>query len=331
MSAPSVISDNESRPPSADVDVLIVNYNTAGLIPEALGALEAGAGRLTYRILVVDNASSDGSRLLLESRSDVSMTIYNQRNLGFGRANNQLLPHLLSEFVLLLNTDAFMEPFALEAAVEHMRSHPRCGIVGGRLTGEDGALQPSCRYFPSPWGMFVHGMGWQSWFPNARLVDDFAWPHDQVRSCDWVPGCFYLVRRSVLDQIGLFDERFFLYYEEVDHCRRAKSAGWEVHFLPAARVMHIGGASAQTSSSFNTRSRQVSALQVESELLYFRKHHGLAGLALQMALVWLATSVQCFKDLARRRPWTVLRHNVDEAMLTTRLFLATRMGASPTR
>jgi N-acetylglucosaminyl-diphospho-decaprenol L-rhamnosyltransferase len=331
MTDTSVIDNIEFSFRLPEVDVLIVNYNTADLIPDALSALHKGAGRLLYRTLVVDNASSDRSRELLDARSDLDLKIFNQHNFGFGRANNQLLPHLRSEFVLLLNTDAFMEPLALEAAVEHLRANPRCGIVGAHLMGRDGELQPSCRYFPTQWGMFVQRMGWQSWFPSARLVDNFEWPHNQVRSCDWVPGCFYLVRRSVLDTIGLFDERFFLYYEEVDHCRRAKSAGWEVHFLPGARVMHIGGASAQTSSSFNARSRQVSALQVESELLYFRKHHGLTGLALQMALIWLATAVQCGKDLARRRPWTVLRRNVDEALLTTRLFLATRMGATPTR
>ncbi len=314
-----------------DVDVLMVNYNTADLVPKALAALAMAAGPLRYRVLLVDNASTDGSRDRLPACEDLDLAIFNDRNVGFGRANNQLLPHLQAEFVLLLNTDAFTEPHALEIAVAHLHSHPTCGIVGGRLEGADGALQPCCRFFPTSWGVFVHRMGWQSWFPSARMMDDFNWPHDSVRSCDWVPGCFYLVRRSLIEQVGLFDERFFLYCEEMDHCRRSKQAGWEVHFVPEARVVHIGGASAQTTETYDERSRQVSVLQVESELLYFRKHHGWPGVALHMVLVWLATALQAAKDIGRRRPWTVLKHNLKEAALTTRVFLATRMGSAPTR
>lgn len=320
-----------SQETTPDVDVLIVNYKTAGLVPKALAALQSGAGTLRYRVLLVDNSPPDGSQQELRECRDLDVAIFNERNVGFGRANNQLLPHLQAPFVLLLNTDAFMEPHALEIAVEHLRLNPQCGIVGARLEGTDGVLQPSCRYFPSSWGAFVHRMGWQSWFSSARFVDDFSWAHDAVRACDWVPGCFYLVRRSLIKQVGLFDERYFLYYEEVDHCRRSKEAGWEVHFVPDARVVHIGGASAQAADTFSERSRQVSELQVESELLYFRKHHGWVGVAKHMALLWLGAALQAAKDISRRRPRAILRQNLEEAALTTRLFLATRMGSAPTR
>jgi len=99
-----------------------------------------------------------------------------------------------------------------------MDSHPQTGILGVKLLGRDGVLQPSCRYFPTPWNLFLTKTGLNKLFRNIKLVDDMAWSHDAVRDCDWVPGCYYLIRREVIDQVGLFDPRYFLYYEEVDHC-----------------------------------------------------------------------------------------------------------------
>ena len=105
------------------------------------------------------------------------------------------------------------------------------------------------------------------------------WDHASVRECDWVPGCYYLIRREVIDQVGLFDPRYFLYYEEVDHCKRVKQAGWKVVYYPHTTVVHIGGESAKSVDQLNVDGRQIPTLQIESELLYFRKHHGLPGLA----------------------------------------------------
>jgi N-acetylglucosaminyl-diphospho-decaprenol L-rhamnosyltransferase len=105
-----------------------------------------------------------------------------------------------------------------------MEVNPCCGVLGVKLVGRDGALQPSCRYFPTPWNVFLAKTGLQRLFPGTRLVDDMTWDHASVRECDWVPGCYYLIRREVIERVGLFDPRYFLYYEEVDHCRRVSCA-----------------------------------------------------------------------------------------------------------
>src|SRR6185437_13626017 len=118
-----------------------------------------------------------------------------------------------------------------------------------KLVGPDGSLQPSCRYFPTPWNVFAAsnklGLWLNRWFFRAHLVNEACLDDTTVRECDWVTGCYYLVRRDVIDRIGLFDPRFFLYYEEVDHCRRLRESGWRVVCYPQTQVLHIGGESAE--------------------------------------------------------------------------------------
>jgi N-acetylglucosaminyl-diphospho-decaprenol L-rhamnosyltransferase len=245
----------------ATVDVLIVSFNSAHLLASCARrscapkprACPAPAGR--------------GQRIVGWLRGDLLRTsfpcevfIQNTQNVGFGRANNQLLEHVRSDHVLLLNTDAFIAPDTIPLSLEYMDAHPRCGILGVRLTDADGSLQPSRRSFPTPVTTFLRRTGLERWIPvpGARL--DSEQDHAQEAECDWITGCYYLIRRAVLDEIGLFDPRFFLYCEEVDHCRRARNAGWSVDYLPSTSVVHLGGESAKSVSSL-TQERQISALQ----------------------------------------------------------------------
>jgi hypothetical protein len=257
--------------------------------------------------------------------------IANDSNVGFGRANNQALPLLKGRFVLLLNTDAFVAPDSLKATLACMAAHPRCGILGVRLIGRDRSLQPSCRYFPTPWNVFLSATGFGRFFSSTRMVDDLAWDHSSVRECDWVPGCYYLMRRELVDQVGLFDPRFFLYYEEVDHCRRAKAAGWQVLYCPDTSVVHIGGESARTVSEITDSGRQISAMQIESELLYFRKHYGVMGLVAALVLSALADLVLSLKWLLKRRTPAGLRAYWQHLATTGGIAVRTGWGLRPTR
>ena len=121
---------------------------------------------------------------------------------------------------MLLNTDAFVASDTLEKTIAYMDQHPDCGVLGVRLEGREGDLQPCCRYFPTPLNVFIARTGLKRLFPGVKLVDEMNWDHNSVRECDWLPGCYYLVRREVLDQVGLFDPRYFLYYEEVEMMHR---------------------------------------------------------------------------------------------------------------
>ena len=251
--------------------------------------------------------------------------------MGFGRANNQALPRIRGRYVLLLNTDAFVAPDTLQKTVNFMEAHPGCGVLGVKLVRRDGTLWPSCRYFPTPWNVFLARTGLERFFPRTRLVDDMSWDHASVRECDWVPGCYYLVRREVIERVGLFDPRYFLYYEEIDHCRRVRQAGWSVIYFPFTHVVHIGGQSAATEGPLTHAGRQISVLQLESELLYFRKYYGVLGVLAAALLTTLSDMMKAASGLLRHgdvpRSGAALQH----AWSVLKVLVSTRLGSRPTR
>jgi GT2 family glycosyltransferase len=313
-----------------DVTIIVVSYNTAHLLDRMFAALDAARASLKLQVIVVDNASRDDSAEILRVRYPRVELIENSANVGFGRASNQALARARGRYILLLNTDAFMSPDTLQKTVDFMDSHVRCGVLGVKLVGPDGSLQPSCRYFPTPWNVFLKTTGLARIFPATRLVDDMSWDHASVRECDWVPGCYYLVRREVIERVGLFDTRFFLYCEEVDHCRRVRQAGWSVMYYPFTQVVHIGGESAVADISLTQTDRQISALQIESELLYFRKHHGWTGLLAAVFLTTLAAAMRACNALVWRfdpAPAAAAGRHVGTMFA---LLVATRLASRPT-
>ncbi len=309
-----------------DISVILISYNTIEMTKDALNHLFASLRNFEMEVIVIDNDSKDNSADILRSEYPQITLIENKKNVGFGRANNQALPYIKGRYVLLLNTDAFVEADTISKTIQHMDANPQCGILGVKLLGRDGELQPSCRYFPTPWNLFLHRTGLSRIFRHAKMVDDMAWDHASVRDCDWVPGCYYLIRKDVIDQVGLFDPRYFLYSEEIDHCFAAKGAGWKVTYFPHSSVVHIGGESAKSDGEITSSGRQLSSLQIESELLYFRKNHGLGGVMMNMFLGTLADSILLLKDIIKlRRPrWFVMHFT--HVLLVWKLFFLTRMG-----
>lgn len=314
-----------------DLTAILVNYNTGNLLPEAIGRLQGAAAGMAIKIVIVDNASRDESVALIRSRFPECALIANETNVGFGRANNQALGLVQGRYVLLLNTDAFVATDTLSQTVAYMDAHPRCGILGAKLVGRDGMPQPSARYFPTPWNLFLARTGLSRVFKGTRLVDDPSWDRASVRQCDWVPGCYYLVRREVIDEVGLFDPRYFLYNEEVDQCLAAKRAGWEVACHPGTTVVHIGGESARTQGEITEGGRQLEALQLESELLYFRKNYGVAGILSSIFLTTLGDAIVAGKRLLKPDPASPAGASVRHAALAWSLLARTRLGSRPTR
>jgi len=319
------------HPAKKDLSAILVSYNTALLLPAAMDALRNAKAGLSLQTIIVDNASRDASvELIRRDYADCEL-IVNAKNVGFGRANNQALPLLQGRYVLLLNTDAFVAPDTLKKTVTYMDAHPECGTLGVKLVGRDGVLQPSCRYFPTPMNIFLRRTGLQWLFPWVRMVDDMAWDHASTRACDWVPGCYLLIRREVVDQVGLFDPRYFLYYEEVDWCFRAKKAGWQIHYVPDTSVVHIGGESAKSDGEITSAGRQLEALQIESELLYFRKNHGAGAALLNVLLQTLADFIVPLKRLLKGQHQVGWVHHWAHANLLWSLYRQTALGCKPTR
>ena len=311
------------------ISVILVSYNTAQISIEALSSLFASQGDFTLEVFVVDNASKDNSASIIKNAYPNINLIENKINVGFGRANNQALSLVNGDFVLLLNTDAFVGVDTLLKTVEYMQTQPKCGILGVKLLSRDGELQPSCRYFPTPFNIFANRLGLNRLLPNIKLVDDVSWDSTITQECDWVPGCYYLMRKKVIEQQGLFDPIYFLYYEEVDHCFAVKKAGWQVIYFSDASVVHIGGESAKSVGKITTSGRQLNKLQVESELIYFRKNHGLLTCMSHLFLIMLADGVQAIKNLLK------LKYISSNAFANSKLMLITawntRMGLVPLR
>ena len=312
------------------ISVILISYNTAKLSVEALDALFASKGDFKLEVFVVDNASKDDSVERIRSAYPQVTLIENPVNVGFGRANNQVLDLITGDYVLLLNTDAFVQADTLARTLQYIESRPDCGVLGVRLVGRDGEQQPSCRYFPTPFNLFAHTTGLTRWLPGLQMVDDIDWNSSLTENCDWVPGCYYLIRKQVIDQVGLFDPRYFLYSEEVDHCFAVKKAGWKVVYFADVAVVHIGGESAKSDGKVTNSGKQLSILQAESELLYFRKNHGIGSCFLHVLFVFLADLIQFIKGLIK-----INLHQNTHFFINSKLILTsaikTRMGSIPVR
>lgn len=285
---------------------MIVSFNTRDVLRRCLNTLAAETQKLSVEVLVVDNASRDGSAEMVASDFPHVRLLQAGQNLGFAAANNLAFPVARGKYLVLLNSDAFLLPGALEKAILHMEHHSRTGLAGGRLIGEDGGWQPSARQFPSLLNDFMSFSGLAHHFRNSRFWGraDRTWADPlEETATDWVPGAFSIIRASVLEQLGGFDDSFFLYYEEVDLCRRIKAAGYAVRYLPEVVVVHLGGESSKSMENA-VRSRvgaQLALWRLRSGYLYYRKHHGRAAWRI-MALEFGWHLMRMIRNRASRRP-----------------------------
>jgi GT2 family glycosyltransferase len=262
-----------------DVSVIIVSFNTREVLRQGLQSVLDDSDGLDAEIIVVDNASTDGSPEMVEQEFPNVSVLRSQINLGFGEGNNVALRQARGRYFVLLNSDAFFVPGSLPRAIRHMDDHPEVGLGGCRLIGRDGSSQPSSRCFHSVLGDAIVLTGLAARFPKSRFFGAFdrTWADPaKPAPVDWVPGAFSIVRPSALQQVGFFDSNFFLYYEEVDLCRRLNRAGIPIWYWPDIVVVHIGGESSRqlTDLDFSPRAAQVVLWRMRSTLLYYRKHHG---------------------------------------------------------
>lgn len=275
-----------SRP--ADISIITVNWKVARLVGELLGSIDAARDGLALEIFVVDNDSGDGIEATVarfRAASDIPVTlIRNRENLGFARANNQAIRRASGRIVALLNPDTRVTKGSLRRMKEWMEARPDVGIAGPRLVNPDGSHQESVRRFPRLLDQAMTLLKLQHLWPSAPpfrsyLAKDFDYGREQ--DVDQLMGAALFVRRKVFEGVGLLDERFFIWFEEVDFCRRAKAAGWGVVYVPSATVLHHGGASFAQALTFRKQ-----RLFTDSLGKYFRKHHG-AWTAVVLALPML--------------------------------------------
>jgi GT2 family glycosyltransferase len=275
-----------------DVTIVIVSFNTRDVLRECLQSVYREAGSLRVQVIVVDNASTDGTAAMIEREFSGVLLIRSEVNLGFGPANNLGFQAAGGRYIVLLNSDAFLSEGSLQLSVAHMDATTRAGLGGGRLIGRDGSWQPSARMFPTVFNDLLVLSGLAARFPHSGFFGraDRTWASPmEAAEVDWVPGAYSIVRAEVLRSVGSFDPRFFLYYEEVDLCKRIKNAGHSIWYWPDIAIVHIGGESSRQvrSLQLSRTGAQLTLWRMRSMLLYYRKHHGLsAWLAVGLEALW---------------------------------------------
>lgn len=287
-----------------DLSVIIVNWNVRDLLARCLDSLRAeakhveghilslAASSYTFEVIVVDNASSDGSVDMVQGVYPWVRLLANEANRGFTQANNQGLALARGRYLLLLNPDTEVRPGALRTMLQWMDGHHRTGALGPRVLYPDGSVQPTRRRFPTLATAFLESTFLHQWFPRnpiARRYHMVDQSDEEEQAVDWVVGACLLLRGQAVREVGPLDEGFFMYSEELDYCARLRDAGWEVVYLPTAEVVHYEGRSSEQVPVARQYHFDVSKVR------FYRKHHGrragalvrlflLFGYAVQLAL-----------------------------------------------
>lgn len=281
-----------------NLDAIIVNWNAGQQIKHCIDSLN---GTIPQRIIVVDNASTDGSEQAVSNLPGVTL-IRSPKNLGFGKACNLGATRAISEHLLFLNPDAAVYPGALEKALAYMQdpANEQVGICGVQLVDESGHVARSCSRFPSVVGFIAQAIGLDRVFPRlGHAMTD--WSHDSTQQVDQVIGAFFLVRRTLFELLGGFDERFFVYFEEVDFSHRARQAGWHSVYLADVQAFHAGGG---TSNQVKARRLFYS---LRSRLLYAFKHFSWFGAVLVLLATLFVEPLSRSALALLRRSWSGLK------------------------
>jgi GT2 family glycosyltransferase len=258
-----------------DLSIIIVSWNVKGYLKQCLASILAHVKDVSYEIFVVDNHSSDGSAEMVKKEFPQAALIGNPENYGFARANNKALIKARGRYILFLNPDTELIDNALKAIVDFMDAHPDASGMAPRLVYEDRTLQPNCRHFPTLAADLWESLYLNVLFPKSMIFNRYlmgGWAHESVREVDQPYGACLLFRKEVIDKTGLMDERFFMYYDEVDLCYRVKKDGGKILFTPDITIIHHANKSSIQDADRCDRNK------FHSKLLFFKKHYGIISI-----------------------------------------------------
>ena len=293
-----------------DITIVIVNYNTKERLEDCLRSVLKSSDKFSWEVFVVDNASTDGSRglvkqIILENYKNTEKIKFFEllENKGFTGGNNVAIKESKADFVLLLNPDTVVAPDTFEVMLDYMKSSPEVGVAGCKVLKPDGSLDLACRRrFPNPVNAFFRLTRLSLLFPKSRLIADYNLTHlpeDEIAEVDSVMGAFLMISRQALKKVGLLDERFFMYGEDLDWCWRVKEAGLKVMYYPKTEIVHYKG-SASRKASTKALYEFHRAMQ-----LFFNKHYKKDYLILTRGLVhlgiWVRFAILYLLNLFRRK------------------------------
>lgn len=296
---PSRVESRNDHTNGLDVSIIIVNYNTRQLTLDCLESVYASRTAYHYELIVVDNASHDGSVEAIRTAYPKVQMIANRDNTGFAVANNQGMGIARGRYILLLNSDTVVQPDTLEVMIGFMDGHPEMGASGCKVILPDGSLDKACkRGFPTPSASFYYAFGLSRLFPDRPKFNQYQLGHlspEDEYPIDCLVGAFMLVRREVVEQVGGLDETFFMYGEDVDWCYRIKEAGWGIYYYPRTYIVHYKGASAR---------RKPMKIVYEfhrAMWVFHRKHYAKQYSLFTNTAVWLGISLKFSMSLIRNK------------------------------
>ncbi|MGE5401627.1 MAG: glycosyltransferase [Ignavibacteriales bacterium] len=253
-----------------DLSIIIVNFNVKEFLQNLLNSILKSSGNISTEIIIVDNASDDGSVEIIKEKFPSVKLIANKKNIGFGAANNQGLQAAQGKYILLINPDTIVQEDTFKKLIEFFEKTPDAGLVGCKVLNSDGTLQLACRRgFPGPWTSFCKVSGLSKLFPKSRLFARYNLTfldENQTYEVDAISGAFMMMKREVYEKIGGFDPQFFMYGEDLDLCFRTQKAGFKVYYVHTTQIIHYKGESTKRSSLDETK------VFYEAMHLFVKKH-----------------------------------------------------------
>ena len=241
----------KESPARPTLSVVIINWNTRDMLRECLHSVLASLDGMESEIIVVDNASEDGSVQMVSREFPQIHLICNPRNMGFAAANNQAFAISRGQHILMLNSDTIVHPGVLGASVRFLQENPKAGAMGCRVLNPDGSMQRTCSMFPSLanlvlWATGLWRLPWPRFLGRYEMIH---WQRNSLREVEVITGCYLMITRQALEETGPLDEDFFFFGEETDWCRRAREKAWKLYFAPVGEITHIGSGSVRVFNS----------------------------------------------------------------------------------
>ena len=262
-----------------DLSIIIVSYNTQKLVDKLLASIKAAEkGNYKIEIILVDNASNDGSVEMVKKRYSQVNILVNPKNIGFAAANNKGMRNAKGRLVLLLNSDTQIEKDTLIKMIDFIDKNSRYQAATCRIELVDGRLDPAChRGFPSPWAAFTYFAKFEKVLPGSKIFGQYhqGWKDlTKVHQVEVISGAFFLVSRKIIEKVGLLDESFFMYGEDIDWCLRIKKAGFRIGFVPYTKIIHVKGKSGRNKDSEQKEAKMLVNQHFWGTMkLFYKKHY----------------------------------------------------------
>jgi len=249
-----------------DLSIIIVTYNSEKYILDCLNSVERATLDIQHEIFLIDNQSVDQTRTVIKKFRNSIVLLENPKNVGFAKAVNMGLRKASGKFILLLNPDVIIQSDSLSPMINFMKNHSKIGICGCKLLHQDHSLQYSKGSFPTLFSMLLFRL-----VLPRRMRKYHLWGYEKIGRCDWVTGAFMLMRNRLIEEVGFFDENYFVYYEDMDYCLQVKKKGWEVYYYSEIMAYHLNP------HAISTRYLQVENEIRRSRLYFFRKNRSMVS------------------------------------------------------